>query len=56
MYFLRPEYRGLGIGLPLWDKAITADVENKALIAGRHVQIERKRKSGFAFEVLDLKT
>ena len=34
MYFLLPEYRGLGLGLPLWDRAIAGDVENKALIAG----------------------
>jgi hypothetical protein len=40
MYFLLPEYRGLGLGLPLWDRAIAGDVENKALIAG--LLLERK--------------
>ena len=34
MYFLLPEYRSLGLGLPLWDRAIAGDVENKTLAAG----------------------
>uniref|UniRef100_A0A914DCV0 YitH acetyltransferase (GNAT) domain-containing protein n=1 Tax=Acrobeloides nanus TaxID=290746 RepID=A0A914DCV0_9BILA len=47
MYFLLPEYRGLGLGLPLWDRGIAGDVENKALIAAEKMSPKYALRDGF---------